>query len=167
MPNKLKHAAQFIFFALVAAFIGYFSSKPVYQQFPEGMAQIKFSFAHGAARKVDCRRLTSKEIAKLPPNKRRLNTCSRERIPLHVQFEIDGQLIYDDLLEATGLANDGPARVYKKFVVSSGKHLITARLRDSKRQSGFDYEVSRQVTLEPFQNLAVDFKADTGGFFFR
>ncbi|MGI9380768.1 MAG: hypothetical protein ACR2OW_14085, partial [Methyloligellaceae bacterium] len=91
----------------------------------------------------------------------------RERIPLHVQFEIDGRLLYDDLLQATGLSNDGPARVYKKFVVPSGRHIITARLRDTKRQSGFDYEVNQQVTLEPFQNLAVDFKADAGGFFLR
>ncbi|MGI9378663.1 MAG: hypothetical protein ACR2OW_03350, partial [Methyloligellaceae bacterium] len=117
MHDNLKYAAQLLVFACVAAFIGYFSNKPVYKQFPEGMAQIKFSFAHGAARKVDCRKLTAKEIAKLPPNERRPNTCSRERIPLHVQFEIDGRLLYDDLLQATGLSNDGPARVYKKFVV--------------------------------------------------
>ena len=152
---------------LVAVFVGYFSNKAVYKEFPDGNAQIKFSFAHGAARKIDCRKLTSKEIAKLPPNKRRPNTCTRERIPLHVQLELDGQLLYDDSLEATGITNDGPARTYKKFVVPTGRHSITVRMRDTKRQSGFDYETSRQVTLKPFQNLAVDFKADSGGFFFR
>jgi len=65
------------------------------------------------------------------------------------------------------LSDDGPARTYKKFIVPAGEHTITTRLRDSKRASGFDYEASHKVKLKPFQNLAVDFKADAGGFQFR
>jgi hypothetical protein len=167
MPDVLRYAGQFLFFAALMAFIGYFSSRPIYQQVPDGMAQIKLSFAHGAARKIDCRKLTSKEIAALPANERRPNTCTRERIPLHVQLSLDGELLYDDLLEATGLSSDGPARTYKKLIVPAGPHTITARLRDSKRESGFDYESTHEVVLVPFQNLAVDFKADKGGFRFR
>ncbi|MGI9464788.1 MAG: hypothetical protein ACR2OM_12650, partial [Aestuariivirgaceae bacterium] len=165
--DALRYIGQLGFFAVVAAFIGYFSSQPVYQQIPDGMAQIKLSFAHGAARKIDCRKLTSKEIAALPANERRPNTCTRERIPLHVQLILDGELLYDDQLEATGLSNDGPARTYQKLIVPAGPHTITARLRDSKRANGFDYEATHQVTLKAFQSLAVDFKADTGGFRFR
>ncbi|MGI9462336.1 MAG: hypothetical protein ACR2OM_00235 [Aestuariivirgaceae bacterium] len=167
MPDALRYIGQLGFFAVVVAFIGYFSSQPVYQQIPDGMAQIKLSFAHGGARKIDCRKLTSKEIAALPANERRPNTCTRERIPLHVQLILDGELLYDDLLEATGLSSDGPARTYKKLIVPAGPHTITARLRDSKRASGFDYEATHQVTLKAFQNLAIDFKADNGGFRFR
>lgn len=167
MHNVLRYAGQFVFLAAIMAFIGYFSSRPVYRQAPEGMAQIKLSFAHGAARKIDCRKLTSKEIAQLPANERRPNTCTRERIPLHVQLALDGELLYDDLLEATGLSKDGPARIYRKLFVPAGAHTITARLRDSKRTSGFDYEATHQVTLVPAQNLAIDFKADRGGFQFR
>ncbi len=70
-------------------------------------------------------------------------------------------------LQATGLSRDGPARTYRKFIVAAGPHTITARLRDSKRTSGFDYQASRQIELRPFQNLAIDFKADAGGFLFN
>ncbi|MBL4600003.1 MAG: hypothetical protein JKX93_13625 [Rhizobiaceae bacterium] len=167
MHKLLQYIGQIICFALIAIFIGYFSNRPVYHQFPEGKAQIKLAFAHGAAREIDCRRLTSKEIAKLPPNKRRPNNCSRERIPIHIQLTIDGEMIYDDLLIATGLSNDGPGRAYQKITVSAGEHIINVRLRDSKRESGFDYETTRQLTLKAHQNLAIDFKADTGGFLFR
>jgi len=167
MPDIARYAGQFLFFAAVAAFTGYFSSQPVYRQIPEGMAQIKISFAHGAARKVDCRKLTSKEIAKLPANERRPNTCSRERVPMRVQLTLDDRILYEEDLQATGLSGDGPARTYRKFVVPAGPHAIIARLRDSKRTDGFDYEATHQVTLKQYQNLAVDFKADSGGFQFR
>jgi len=92
MPNFVRYAGKFAFFAVFAAFIGYFSNQPVYQRVPDGMAQIKLSFAHGGARKVDCRKLTSKEIAKLPANERRPNTCTRERIPVHIQLTLNGEL---------------------------------------------------------------------------
>jgi hypothetical protein len=167
MAEIIRYAGQIAFFAFMAIVIGYFSSRPVYRQVPDGMAQIKLSFAHGAARKVDCRRLTPKEIAKLPPNKRRPNTCARERIAMHVQLSVDSVVVYDQLLEPTGLSRDGPARTYKKFLVSAGSHVIVARLRDSKRPKGFDYETTHRATLKPKQNLAVDFKADKGGFLFR
>ena len=167
MPDVLKYAGQVLILACLMAFVGYFSSNPVYHQAPEGTAQIKLSFAHGAARKVDCRKLTSKEIAKLPAKERRPNTCARERIPIHVQLTLNGELLYEDHLQATGLSSDGPARTYKKFAVPVGSHTITARLTDSKRDSGFDYEATHEVTLKEFQNLAIDFKADAGGFQFR
>ncbi len=167
MPDALRYAGQTAVLAAIAVLIGYFSNRPVYQQFPEGMAQIKLSFAHGAARKVDCRKLTPKEIAALPPGERRPNTCSRERIPLRVQLLLNGDVLYDDLIEAMGLHNDGPARAYEKLIVPAGEHTITARLRDSKRTEGFDYEATHRVTLKSFQNLAIDFKADAGGFQFR
>ena len=163
----MRYIGQFLFFLALAVFVGYFSSKLVYRTMPEGTAQIKMSFAHGAARKIDCRKLTSKEIAKLPANERRPNNCSRERIAILVQLSVDGEMLYDTLLEPTGLSNDGPARTYQKFIVPTGAHTIVARMRDTKRTSGFDYESEHQVTLKEYQNLAIDFKVDNGGFQFN
>jgi hypothetical protein len=167
MPNPLQLAGQALFYAAAAVFIGYFASNPAYRQLPEGAAQIKLSFRHGAARIEDCRRLTSEEIAKLPPNERRPNTCSRERISIAVELRLDDRLLYAAVLEPTGLSGDGPAETYQKFIVPAGRHILTAKLRDSKRSEGFDYEKQVEVDLKPSQNLAVDFKADQGGFLFR
>jgi hypothetical protein len=167
MAKPLQYAGQFVFLAALMAVIGYFSTKPSYHRVPDGMAQIKLSLAHGGARKVDCRRLTSKEIAALPANERRPNTCSRERIAVRVQLSLDGEIIYDELLSATGLTNDGPARAYTKLLVPAGEHNVVVRMRDSKRTEGFDYETRRRFVLQPYQNLAIDFRADAGGFIFR
>ncbi len=167
MPSALQYAGQFLVYTAIAALIGYFASFPRYEQFPEGQAQIKLSFAHGAARTQKCRRLTSQEIAKLPANERRPNTCERARVDIHVQLIVDDHTILDEKLKPTGLAGDGPARTYRKFIVSPGAHVITARLRDSRDTSGYDYETRREVTLAAGQNLAIDFKADAGDFSFR
>lgn len=167
MADLLRYAGQALLYAAVAALVGYFASRPLYRQFPENQAQIKLSFAHGAARQQACRRLTPQEIAKLPPAQRRPNTCARERVAVHVQLQLDDAVIFDARLRPTGLAGDGPARVYRKFAVAPGDHVLVARLRDSRREEGFDYETRREVTLKEGQNLAIDFKADAGGFIFR
>ena len=86
---------------------------------------------------------------------------------MQVQLDLDGKIIFDARLEPTGLAGDGPARVYQKFAVPAGRHTIVARLRDNRETSGFNYETRHEVDLVPGQNLAVDFKADAGGFIFQ
>ena len=167
MRHLSNFAGQLLFFAVAALLTGYFASRPAYQQFGSGDALIKLSFAHGAERKEECRRLTSEEIAALPPNERRPNTCSRERVALRVQFAVDGEIVHDAELQPSGLSRDGPARTYRKFTVPAGRHNLMLRLRDNRGLSGFDYETVRDVELLPLQSLAIDFKADRGGFLFR
>jgi hypothetical protein len=40
-------------------------------------------------------------------------------------------------------------------------------LRDSKRTEGFDYRGRIKTELKPWQNLAIEFHAEQGGFQFR
>jgi hypothetical protein len=167
MPSILAWAGQAAVYAAAAAVVGYFASSPAYQQVPEGLAQIKISFRHGGVRVEDCKKLTSEETAKLPANKRRANTCARERVPVVVEIRVDGNVAYAEVLQPTGLSGDGPSETYDKILVPAGPHRIEARLRDSKRSEGFDYEKTADVVLQPFQNLAIDFKADRGGFLLR
>jgi hypothetical protein len=158
---------QGVVYVVAAAVTGYLASRPVYHQVPADMAQIKMSLSHGAARVTECRRLTSQEIAKLPAAERRPNTCDRQRVPIRVQLVVDDAVIYDEELVPIGLSRDGPARMYQKFLVPAGQHRVTARLRDSRKAEGFDYETTHQVDLSPWQNLAIDFRPDSGSFLFR
>ena len=43
---------------------------------------------------------------------------------------------------------------------------LVARLRDSARESGFDYEGTAEVELRPGENYVVDFRSELGGFLF-
>ena len=167
MPDFVRYAGQIVFYTACAAAIGVFASWPTYRQVPEDSAQIKLSFNHSGKRVEDCRKLTAEELSKLPSNKRRPYDCSRERLPITIQLTIDGKPIYEAVLEPGGLSSDGPAQAYEKFIVPAGKHVIEARLRDSRRSEGFDYESSLEAELAPWQNLAIDFNAEQGGFLFR
>ncbi len=167
MPSIAGILGQGVVYALCAAAVGYLSASPVYRQFPDDSAQIKLSFRHGASRVEDCKRLTPEEIAKLPANERRPNTCARERMAITVRLLVDGAVLFDEVLQPTGLSGDGPAEAYRKFMVPAGKHRLEAQLRDSKRSEGYDYEKTIDLDLVPQQSVAIDFKADQGGFLLR
>ena len=168
MP-KVKPARivfQVVAYVLFAVVVGYFSASPSYTHFDPDMAQIKLSFSHSGQRKDECRRLTPEEIAQLAPNMRRPLDCPRERLPVRVELILDGTVIFNDSLTPSGLARDGKSSAYQRFAVEPGHHHLVARLRDSARDEGFDYEHEVEIELAPRQNFVVDFKSETGGFIF-
>jgi hypothetical protein len=147
--------------------LGYFSANPAYIYIDPNSAVVRLSFNHAGKRKGDCRQLTPEEIAELAPNMRRPLDCPRGRVPLLVELTIDGALLYQASPAPSGLAGDGPATVYERFLVPPGRHELTVRLRDSLRTEGFDYESRVQVELAAQQNFAIDFRAESGGFIFK
>lgn len=166
MAEPLRYLGQGGFYLLLALGLGYCSTHPAYTHFPPDRALIKLSLTHGA-KKEECRRRTPEELAKLAPNMRRPMECTRERLPVTVELLMDGRPLYQATLPPTGLAGDGPSRVYERFAVPPGRHELTARLRDTDRQEGFDYERTMAVDLKPEQSLAIDFRPETGGFVLR
>jgi len=157
---------QAMIYALAAAGLISFSGGPAYTHLDPGLALVKLSFSHAGERKEDCRTLTPDEIAALPPNMRRPESCGRERVPLRVELDMDGKALLRADLPPSGLAGDGVGTVYHRFPVTTGRHEFAARLRDSRRGDGFDYERSAVLMLAPQQNLAIDFQPDAGGFLF-
>jgi len=167
MNIVLRYAGQALVYLLFAAFLGYFASAPRFTHFPPDQALIKLSLAHGAKRKGGCRRFTQAELQALAPNMRRPMDCPRQRLPVFIELAIDGETRYSASVPPTGLSGDGPSRIYQRFAVSPGKHAIAARLRDSDRSEGFDYQMTSEVELTARQSLAIDFRQEMGGFLFR
>lgn len=166
MARLPKILAQFVAYAAFIAPIAYFSMSPEYMYVDPEMGLIRLSFSHAGARKGECRRLTPEEIAALPPNMRKPMDCPRERLPLMVELHVDGERIYQDILPPSGIAGDGASTAYERFVIAPGHHRITAKLRDTARETGFDYESEHQILIEPRQVIMIDFRADAGGFRF-
>jgi len=166
MPRALRYAGQAAVYLLIAVLLGVFADSPSYTRFPPDQAQITLSFAHGAQRKGGCRRLTAEEIAELPPNMRKPTVCPRERLPVYVELMLDDAMLVSASLPPTGLSGDGPSQVHRRFTIEPGAYRVTARLRDSERAEGFDYERSVDITLRSQQNFVVDFRLDSGGFVF-
>ena len=165
-------SAVFRAFAQLALYAGFavavvtFSGYPPYVRVEPGDAVVKLSFSHAGALREPCRTLSPEELAALAPNMRTGVDCPRERVPVTVELEIDGERVYHAALSASGLANDGPSSVYERFVVSAGAHEIRVRLRDTAREHGFDYEGTADVRLAPRQSFVIDFRAELGGFRF-
>jgi len=112
MPSVPQYVGQFIAYTLFAMVIGYFATQPAYTHLGPDDALIKLSFSHAGAHIRECRKLTQQELEQLPPNMRRPTDCPRERLPLQIELQLDGKIIYRDALPPSGYASSGgaPAR---------------------------------------------------------
>lgn len=167
MMRLLRLAGQFVIIAALFAGVAWLSDRPVYRQIPENSGIMMLTFVHGADRKGECRRLTPEEIAKLPPNMRRVLDCPRVRRSLYVELDIDGRRIYAADLPPTGIAGDGPSRVYQRFVMPAGRYDVAVRMRDTARADGFDHERRGTVDFAPSQMFVIDYRPESGEFIFR
>jgi hypothetical protein len=167
MMRPVPLLGQALAYAAFAACVGALSVAPGYSPVGAQDAVIKLSFAHAGQRKVECRPRSPEEIAALPPNMRRPLDCPRERLPVTVRLELDGQALFERTLSPAGLWHDGAAHVYQRFPVRAGHYRLTVRLRDSARRDGFDQERTFDLAIAAGQNVVVDFQPQKGGFILR
>ncbi|MFO1109340.1 MAG: hypothetical protein U1E61_09175 [Bradyrhizobium sp.] len=165
--NVARSAGQFLVIVALFAGVAALSDWPRYGQIQQGSGVVMLSFVHSADRKGECRRLTPEEIAKLPPNMRRVQDCPRGRRAVYVELDVDGRSAYRADLPPTGIAGDGPSRIYQRFVLPAGKHDVAVRMRDTARADGFDHERRESVELAPEQLLVIDFRSESGSFIIR
>ena len=165
--RALRLAGQFAVIVALFAGVAALSDWPTYRQIPGNSGVMMLTFVHGADRKGECRRLTVEEIAKLPANMRRVQDCPRVRRPIYVELDVDNRNIYQASLPPTGIAGDGPSRVYQRFVLPAGKHDVAVRMRDTARSEGFDHERQESVELSPDQIFVIDYRPESASFVFR
>ena len=162
----LRAIAQLALYAAFGIVVVAFSGCPPYARIDSDNAVVKLSFSHAGARREPCRTLSPEELAALAANMRSGVDCPRERVPVVVELEIDGERVYHAALAPSGVASDGPSSVYERFEVPAGGHRIRVRLRDTVRESGFDHEGTVDVRLSPRESFVIDFRAELGGFQF-
>ena len=167
MAKVYRVTLQALAYLGLMGIIAYLSASPAYDYASSDMAAIKLSLSHAADGVKPCVRLTPAQIAELAPNMRRAEQCERERLPLTVRLEIDGELLAEIEAPPSGLWKDGPASVYERFEVEPGRHAIMAKLRQSARPDGWDFTYSEEVTLEAGRYFTITFRAESGGFRFR
>uniref|UniRef100_UPI003342341E hypothetical protein n=1 Tax=Castellaniella defragrans TaxID=75697 RepID=UPI003342341E len=163
MRRVFNWTGQALLYACFAVVIGVFSRWPTYHPLPPDMAQIKVSFLHHGARLADCRPYTAEELAKLAPNMRKATKCERERSPVSIEVDLDGQPVFSHVSAPSGLSRDGASTVYQRLNVPAGEHRIAVRFRDDQSVKGTTYEHEEVVTLVPAQVMVIDFNADKGG----
>lgn len=167
MSSRVFRAiAQLALYAGFGAVVVAFSGCPPYARIDSDSAVVKLSFSHAGARREPCRTLSPEELAALAANMRSGFDCPRERVPVVVELDIDGEHVYRAALAPSGLASDGPSSVYERFELPAGRYRIHVRLRDTVRESGFDHEGTADVVLAVRQSFVIDFRPELGGFQF-
>ena len=167
MIGILKWGGQAVIYAGMALWLGYFANRPVYTHLDPDQALIKLSILHSAQRKGECRRRTKEELEALNPNMRKPLDCPRERLPIHLEVLLDGDLIYDEILQPAGLSKGSQTRAYQRLPAQPGVHELIVRMVDSARTEGYDYRVAAKIRLEAGLIFVIDFRAETGGFILR
>ncbi len=167
MNNVLRYFVQIGAFTTFAVFVGYFSSSPPFHYARADSAVVKLSLSHATDRVAPCVLLTAEEIAALAPNMRRTESCERARLPLTIELEVDGKIVFSAQALPSGLWGDGPASVYEKFELRPGTYQLNVRLRDTARTEGWDYTISKNVDLIAGRYHSITFKAENGGFKIR
>lgn len=167
MIKYARWSGQIVAYIGFAALLAYLSNAPAYSPLLPGQALVKLSFSHAGKIKGECRELSAKEIAGYAPNMRRPKICPRERQPVLIELDLDGQPLLHTLLQPSGLWGDGAATIYRTFKVPSGHHRLAARLRDSDRTVGYDYQGEAVLELAPQQNFVVELSSEHEGFSFK
>lgn len=167
MPDISILLGRIIAFSLFGAGMAYFSNSPSYTYHDPDKALVMISFSHASQRKEDCRTYSPEEISALAPNMRRPADCPRERVSLGLELVVDGNILTSKSYRPTGLAKDGAVSVYESIPLAAGEHEVLVKMRDSRRESGFDYSKAVSVTLAPRQLLVIDFRKELDGFIIK
>jgi len=162
VPKPSQLIAQVIVYAAFMAGIGYLSASPTYRHADPEQAMISLVISHPTQRIGECHKMTQEELAQVALNMRRAEECPRARHDLYVELYFDDELLFRESARPTGLWKDGNATVYGKYPAPAGSGTLTIRMRDSGRDSGFDFERSTDVELHPRQNFVVDYTTLNG-----
>lgn len=167
MDRVLRWLLCAALYAVFAAVIGYLSFWPRYQYASPDRAVVKLSVSHATQRVLPCVRLSPEQVAALPPNMRRQESCERERLPLVIELDVDAESMLRVVASPSGLWRDGPASIYERIELMPGTRTVAVRMRDSARETGWDYTHRGEITLVAGRYTTITFAPENGGFEIR
>jgi len=167
MGRVSRILAQGVLYALFAAAIGVFSAWPRYRHLEPDQGLLRLSFKHPGKLVGECRQRSADELARIPPQLRTQLDCPRERSPVRVRVELDGEPLYDESFQPSGLRRDGAASGYRRLPIPAGEHHLKVQVNDDVRTDAVTYQVERKVAFAPGQVVLIDILADQGGVVIR
>jgi hypothetical protein len=160
--KPLRYLLQAINYSVFMGLVWYFASAPSVRLIGDDEAKLTIAFAHAGQLREPCRMLSQEELNKLAPNMRKLDDCPRERSPVIIEAELDGESIYNVSLPPPGLFGDGGVDVFYSAKIPAGEHHLSLKMNDSVRIEGFNHQFEQTVNIEPAQILLVGFESKHG-----
>ena len=163
ISNKpLRFLLQAFNYSLFMGLVWFFASSPSIRLIEEDEAKLTIAFAHAGQLREPCRMLSQEELNKLAPNMRKIDDCPRERSPVTIEAELDGESIYQASLPPPGLFGDGGVDVFYSAKIPAGEHQLNLKMNDSVRIEGFNHQFAQMVSIEPAQILLIGFDSKRG-----
>ena len=160
--RPIRFVLQAINYAVFMGLVWYFASYPAIRLIDDDEAVLTIAFAHAGQLREPCRRLSQEELNQLAPNMRKPEDCPRERSPVTLEAELDGEVVYRDTLDPPGLFGDGGVDVFYSTRIAAGEHQLNLRMNDSVRIEGFNHQLDQQVRVAPTRILLVGFDHQRG-----
>ncbi len=160
--KPLRYLLQAINYTVFMALVWYFATSPSIKIIADDEAMITIAFSHAGQLREPCRRLTQEELNELPPNMRKPEDCPRERSPVTIEMELDGEKLYSESLLPPGLFEDGGVDVYYRKKIPAGAHQLSLKMNDSVRIEGFNHKLEQEIHVSPAQILLIGFENRRG-----
>ena len=149
-------------YAVFMAIVWYFATSPPIEIRTQNEAVLTIAFAHAGELRQPCRRLSQEELNQLPPNMRKPEDCPRERSPVTIEAQLDGESVFRQTLDPPGLFDDGGVDIYYSAKIPAGTHHLVLGMNDSIHVEGYNHHLDREINLPPGRVLLVDFDRGSG-----
>jgi hypothetical protein len=110
--------------ALAAALAVVGLSRVPYDATVGDLAVIRLSWRIPGERVLECRRLSAEELERLPAHMRREEVCEGRGVPYHLRVSLDGRIVVDETVRASGAREDRPLYVHRELLVPAGAYLV-------------------------------------------
>jgi ferredoxin/coenzyme F420-reducing hydrogenase delta subunit len=152
---------------IISVGIAWLSQSPSIQLLPPGNAIVSLGFSHAGQRVAECRVLSQDDLNKLPPNMRKPSECPRERFPVEVQVEFDGQSRYHRSMDPSGRWKDGESVFYQRIQVPAGTTTIRVLMADQGTPGDWKFVFEQVLTLADADHVLVEFDHQQNDFLIR
>lgn len=160
--GRTQIIGQVIFYAIIMAVLGYFSSSPEITLQNNNDTSLKLIIRHSGRIEGKCEPLSKLEQDKLPTNMQRLVNCPRQKSPLKVIISVDDEMIYNATIKPSGIHDDGVLADYSVFTLKAGTRHIVASAITNTHEGEFVDRYNAKIDVNP--NHIVVLQLDDNGF---
>lgn len=159
MHKAIRYLAQAALYALFFVPLAYFSRAPIYSNLEEGMAVLKVAVRHPGVIVGECTSAASTGHGMRPSTMNQsIEVCPRERSPLQLKLTLDGKVLYDATVAASGLHSDGISSMYQRFEIPAGSHHLQIKMNDDVKVEGYNWQLQQDISLKSAQVVVASFK---------
>ena len=159
--KKITQIAAAVALAAVLGAVTFAFSNLPYRTPHSPLPELVVSFNHSGAL-LEARKLTKEELAKRLPHMRAQVNVTRERVPVRLRVQVDGQIVFDQSFQPKGLSQDGPSIAVARVPVSPGPHQVRVELADTADPDQWTKQWNESVEFQENRKRVVLFDTKAG-----